>query len=59
VVGVDGKFIPQQAPERASYSTRDAWKQGMLTKCTQCHTEIHGSDMPSQSISGGGSALTR
>jgi len=59
VEGVDGKFIPDRAPDRVGYSTRDAWKKGMLTKCTQCHTEIHGSDLPSQSISGQGKALTR
>jgi DmsE family decaheme c-type cytochrome len=59
ITGVDGRFVPPTAPERAAYSTRDAWKRGMLTKCTQCHTEIHGSDLPSQSISGQGGALTR
>lgn len=59
VIGVDGEFDSQQAPERAGVSTPDAWQQGFLTKCTQCHTEVHGSDLPAQSISGGGSALTR
>jgi hypothetical protein len=34
-------------------------KKAMLTKCTQCHSEIHGSDLSSQSITGGGKALTR
>jgi DmsE family decaheme c-type cytochrome len=29
------------------------------TKCTQCHVQIHGSDLPSQSVSGRGKALTR
>jgi len=59
VEGVDGPFDDPQAPERAGVSTPDAWKRVMLTKCTQCHTEIHGSDLPSQSISGQGKALTR
>lgn len=59
VVSVDGAYEVPQAPERASTSTTDGWKQGMLTKCTQCHTEIHGSDLPSQAISTGGTALTR
>jgi DmsE family decaheme c-type cytochrome len=40
-------------------SSHDASKSGFLTKCTQCHSEIHGSDLPSQSISGQGKALTR
>jgi DmsE family decaheme c-type cytochrome len=59
VEGVDGSFDVPQAPERAGVSTPDAWKRGLLTKCTQCHTEIHGSDLPSQAISTGGNALTR
>lgn len=29
------------------------------TRCTTCHTRIHGSDTPSQGISGGGKALIR
>lgn len=29
------------------------------TSCTQCHSEIHGSDLPSQSVTGGGRAMTR
>lgn len=29
------------------------------TRCTTCHTRIHGSDKPSQGISGGGKALIR
>ena len=40
-------------------STHASSKSGFLTKCTQCHSEIHGSDFPSQSISGQGRALTR
>ncbi len=56
---VPGDFETPQAPERAGTSTLDSWKSGMLTKCTQCHTGIHGSDMPSQTISTGGNALTR
>jgi DmsE family decaheme c-type cytochrome len=37
----------------------DAMKRVMLTKCTQCHQTIHGSDLPAQSIPGQGRALTR
>jgi DmsE family decaheme c-type cytochrome len=59
VVSVDGEFDTPQAPDRKGTSTPDGWKKVMLTKCTQCHTEIHGSDLPSQSISGQGRALTR
>jgi DmsE family decaheme c-type cytochrome len=55
----DGEFAVPQAPERASRSTADGWKRVMLTKCTQCHTTVHGSDLPSQATSTGGNALTR
>jgi len=43
----------------AGMSHSQSAKRAFMTKCTQCHTEIHGSDFPSQSISGGGKALTR
>jgi DmsE family decaheme c-type cytochrome len=59
VVSVDGEFTTPQAPERATSSSPDSWKEAMLTKCTQCHTAVHGSDLPSQAISTGGAALTR
>ncbi len=59
VESVDGDFDVPMAPERASSSTPDGWKSGMLTKCTQCHTMIHGTDNPSQTITTGGNALTR
>jgi predicted CXXCH cytochrome family protein len=35
------------------------WRKAFTTKCTQCHSAIHGSDLPSQSISSRGKALTR
>ncbi len=59
VEGVDGDFTVPLDPSRNGTSTPDGWKKGFLTKCTQCHTEVHGSDLPSQTISGQGSALTR
>ena len=37
----------------------DSMKRVMLTKCTQCHQSVHGSDLPSQSITGQGRALNR
>ncbi|MBU1072229.1 DmsE family decaheme c-type cytochrome [bacterium] len=37
----------------------DSFKQAMLTKCSQCHMSIHGTDLPSQSIPGQGRALNR
>ena len=59
LVGYEGEFEAPMHPERKGISTRDGMKSAMLTKCTQCHSEIHGSDLPSQSISGNGRALTR
>ncbi|MBD3258731.1 DmsE family decaheme c-type cytochrome [candidate division GN15 bacterium] len=56
---VPGDFTTPQAPGRAGTSTVDGFKYGMLTKCTQCHSEVHGSDLPSQAASNGGTALTR
>ena len=41
------------------HSEYDSMKRVMLTKCTQCHQSIHGSDLPSQSITGQGRALNR
>jgi DmsE family decaheme c-type cytochrome len=35
------------------------FKKAFATKCTQCHSKIHGSDLPSQGIPGRGKALTR
>lgn len=59
VEGIEGAFTPPQATDRSGVSTFDAWKPAMLAKCTQCHAAIHGTDMPSQTISTGGNALTR
>ncbi len=36
-----------------------AWARGFLTKCTSCHNQIHGSDLPSQAGALRGTGLTR
>ncbi len=59
VDGLDGEFTAPQASDRTELSTPDGFKRAMLTKCTQCHNMVHGSDDPSQAISTGGNALTR
>jgi predicted CXXCH cytochrome family protein len=59
VEGVDGAFEAPQAPERSGISSPDGWKHAMLTKCTQCHTQVHGSDLPGQAVSSGGQTLVR
>jgi hypothetical protein len=35
------------------------FQMAYTTKCTQCHSQVHGSDLPSQSVSGSGKVLTR
>ncbi len=55
--GIEGDFETLDGYEGTSH--RDSAKLSMLTKCTQCHSQIHGSDLPSQSISGQGGSLTR
>ena len=59
IESVPGDFTTPQAPGRAGTSDLDSFKRGMLTKCTQCHTAVHGSDLPSQATSTGGTGLTR
>jgi len=39
--------------------TDKGFQKSFMTKCTQCHSYVHGSDMPSQSVTGAGGALTR
>ncbi len=58
--GYEGDFTPPNHPDRGPYtSSMTGSKRGFLTKCTQCHTQIHGSDLPSEAISALGRALTR
>jgi DmsE family decaheme c-type cytochrome len=45
--------------ELAGTSHFDSFKRVMLTKCSQCHQSIHGTDLPSESIPGQGRALNR
>jgi len=59
VTGDPDEFTVPNNSDRNGVSTLDGWKKGFLTNCTSCHTAIHGTDMPSQSISGQGGALTR
>ncbi len=57
--GYRGEFSSPRFPERGGLSHRESIKQSILTKCTQCHSPIHGSDLPSQALSGMGKGLTR
>lgn len=55
----NGEFTTPLDPSRGGISTRDGIKAAMLTKCTQCHRTIHGSDQASQSIGSQGKSLIR
>jgi hypothetical protein len=50
---VDVGGIPRENPLGAQ-----GFNRAMTTKCTQCHQRIHGSDLPSQTVAGGGRGLT-
>ncbi len=50
ITGLDGDFTAPLASDRGGTSTLDAFKSAMTTKCTQCHSAVHGTDLKSQSI---------
>lgn len=52
---------PYSLPAGGSTNPNGAsgFQRAFGTRCTTCHTRIHGSDRPSQGISGGGKALIR
>ncbi len=54
-----GYYVPGAYPEAHNLSQRSGFKRAWTTKCTQCHSQIHGSDLPSQAVPGQGKALTR
>lgn len=60
-VGRAGVTSPVVNPTGGSNNPFGAsgWRKAFTTKCTQCHSQVHGSDLPSQGISGRGGALTR
>jgi len=45
--------------ERENPWGAEGFRMAFTTSCTQCHTKIHGSDLPSQSVPGRGEALLR
>ena len=46
-------------PEDYNSGDKNVWSQAYATKCTQCHSQVHGSDLPSQTVPGQGGSLTR
>jgi DmsE family decaheme c-type cytochrome len=51
-VDVGGQTFPNRLGEFG-------YQRSFATRCTQCHTQVHGSDLPSQGISSNGRSLTR
>ncbi len=60
--GLKGAEDPTVAVGGADYANpwgTAGYKRAFATKCTQCHTTIHGSDLPSQTVTGKGRGLLR
>lgn len=53
--------VPFYLPAGGSQNTNGVtgFQQAYNTRCTACHSRVHGSDLPSQGVSGRGKALTR
>jgi DmsE family decaheme c-type cytochrome len=45
--------------ERENPYGADGMNVSFTTKCTQCHSQIHGTDLPSQTLSGAGFGMVR
>lgn len=61
-IGREGATTPVTSNPTGSSNNPNGlsgWRQAFGTKCSQCHSQIHGSDLPSQSSSSRGKALTR
>lgn len=61
-VGSSSETVTFGPPINQTYNnpyTTYGWKPAYTKKCTQCHVMVHGSDLPSQSLTGQGKGLTR
>jgi predicted CXXCH cytochrome family protein len=60
-VGRSGISTPLSLPSGSSSNPfgERGWRTAFGTKCTECHSQIHGSDLPGQSVPSRGGALTR
>jgi DmsE family decaheme c-type cytochrome len=60
--GLKGASDPTVTVGGAAYPNPlgvEGYKRSFTTKCTQCHTAIHGSDLPTQTVTGRGRGLAR
>ncbi len=53
------KILPSTKEFSMNPHGTEGWRRAFLTKCTQCHFKIHGTDNPSQTVSGQGKGLIR
>jgi len=51
--------LPSTYKFRTGVPSDHSMQTAMMTRCTQCHSMVHGSDLPSLYAPGGGSRLTR
>jgi predicted CXXCH cytochrome family protein len=57
-----GQTTPYLSPSAGLISNRNGvtgFMQGYNTRCTNCHFKVHGSDLPSQGVTGKGKAISR
>ena len=55
----DPRTLPSTGWTSPNPHGTEGWRRAFLTKCTQCHFKIHGTDDPSQATSGRGKAFIR
>lgn len=60
-LGREGISTPVIRPTGGSTNPfgSSGWRRAFATKCTVCHPQVHGSDLPSQAITGQGYGFTR
>ncbi|MDY0190099.1 MAG: GSU2203 family decaheme c-type cytochrome [Desulfuromonas sp.] len=57
--GVSGAQSTLNTIQNSGIDDKHAMQMSMMTRCSQCHPSVHGSDLPSLYTPGGGSRLTR
>ncbi|MCK4762701.1 MAG: DmsE family decaheme c-type cytochrome [Candidatus Aminicenantes bacterium] len=55
----DARTLPSTQWTSQNPHGTEGWRRAFLTKCTQCHFKIHGTDNPSQTTSGRGKGMIR
>jgi hypothetical protein len=57
-----GLTTPYQSPSAGLIANKGGttgFMQAYNTRCTNCHSKVHGSDLPSQGVTGKGKAISR